>query len=167
MLLAFDIRQTARPLHSMVGLSTNPIHTLHSVVDDNGCRKILSASAVGPCLWDSDDSQSRYIVGLHCIVHFLLYCAVPRIVVVIFVVWVIFQATSVDWDGQSACMHFPRMCSSIKRCFGGFLPAQSGGIRGHHRISSVSITDPIALRWFRKIRTSCPYQEDRQQRILR
>ncbi|RLN16523.1 E3 ubiquitin-protein ligase RFWD3-like [Panicum miliaceum] len=59
MLLVFDIRQTARPLHSMMGLSTQPIHTLHSVIDNNGCRKILSASAVGPCMWDADDNQSR------------------------------------------------------------------------------------------------------------
>ncbi|KAF8780346.1 hypothetical protein HU200_001453 [Digitaria exilis] len=59
MLLIFDIRLTTRPLHSMVGLSTNPIHTLHSVVDNNGSRKILSASALGPCMWDADDSQNR------------------------------------------------------------------------------------------------------------
>ncbi|KAF8780271.1 hypothetical protein HU200_001947 [Digitaria exilis] len=59
MLLVFDIRLMTRPLHSMVGLSMNPIHTLHSVIDNNGCRKILSASAVGPCMWDADDSQSR------------------------------------------------------------------------------------------------------------
>ncbi|CAL4928605.1 unnamed protein product [Urochloa decumbens] len=58
-ILVFDIRQGARPLHSMVGLSTNPIHTLHSVVDNNGCRKILSASAIGPCMWDADDNESR------------------------------------------------------------------------------------------------------------
>ncbi|RCV46966.1 hypothetical protein SETIT_9G574000v2 [Setaria italica] len=59
MLMVFDVRQTTRPLHSMVGLSTNPIHTLHSVIDNNGCRKILSASAVGPCMWDADNNQSR------------------------------------------------------------------------------------------------------------
>ncbi|CAL4920331.1 unnamed protein product [Urochloa decumbens] len=58
-ILVFDIRQAARPLHSMVGLSTNPIHTLHSVVDNNGCRKVLSASAIGPCMWDADDNESR------------------------------------------------------------------------------------------------------------
>jgi len=59
MLLVFDIRQAARPLYSMMGLSAQPIHTLHSVIDNNGCRKILSASAVGPCMWDPDDNQSR------------------------------------------------------------------------------------------------------------
>ncbi|XP_062209560.1 uncharacterized protein LOC133911363 isoform X1 [Phragmites australis] len=59
MLLVFDIRQTARPLHSMVGLSAHPVHTLHSVIDNNGSRKVLSASAVGPCMWDADENQSR------------------------------------------------------------------------------------------------------------
>ncbi|CAN6296869.1 unnamed protein product [Urochloa humidicola] len=59
MISVFDIRQAARPLDCMVGLSINPIHTLHSVVDNNGCRKILSASAIGPCMWDADGNQSR------------------------------------------------------------------------------------------------------------
>ncbi|OEL23623.1 hypothetical protein BAE44_0015359 [Dichanthelium oligosanthes] len=59
MLLVFDIRQTVRPLHSMEGLSTHPVHTLHSVIDNNGSRKVLSASAIGPCMWDADDNQSR------------------------------------------------------------------------------------------------------------
>ncbi|KAL6649040.1 hypothetical protein ACP70R_013269 [Stipagrostis hirtigluma subsp. patula] len=58
MLLVFDIRQTARPLHSMTGLSTNPVHTLHSVIDNNGSKKVLSASAIGPCIWDADGNQS-------------------------------------------------------------------------------------------------------------
>uniref|UniRef100_A0A0D9XM37 RING-type domain-containing protein n=1 Tax=Leersia perrieri TaxID=77586 RepID=A0A0D9XM37_9ORYZ len=39
MLLTFDIRQTATPLHSMTGLSTHPVHTIHSVVDGSGFRK--------------------------------------------------------------------------------------------------------------------------------
>ncbi|KAJ1299177.1 hypothetical protein BS78_01G512200 [Paspalum vaginatum] len=59
MLLVFDIRQPARPLHSVEGLSKHPVHTLHSVVDNNGSRKILSASAVGPCMWDANNNQSR------------------------------------------------------------------------------------------------------------
>ena len=62
MVLVFDIRQTARPLHSMAGLSTNPVHTLHSVIDKGGSRKVLSASAVGPCMWDADNNQSRYLM---------------------------------------------------------------------------------------------------------
>ncbi|XP_062205298.1 uncharacterized protein LOC133907302 isoform X2 [Phragmites australis] len=59
MLLVFDIRQTASPLHSMKGLSTHPVHTVHSVIDDSGSRKVLSASSIGPCIWDADGSGSR------------------------------------------------------------------------------------------------------------
>jgi E3 ubiquitin-protein ligase RFWD3 len=61
MVLVFDIRQTARPLHSMAGLSTNPVHTIHSVIDINGSRKVLSASA-GPCMWDADNNQRKYLM---------------------------------------------------------------------------------------------------------
>ncbi|WVZ55107.1 hypothetical protein U9M48_005813 [Paspalum notatum var. saurae] len=59
MLLVFDTRQHARPLHSIEGLSKHPVHTLHSVIDSNGSRKILSASAIGPCMWDANNNQSR------------------------------------------------------------------------------------------------------------
>ncbi|ONL92736.1 Transducin/WD40 repeat-like superfamily protein [Zea mays] len=59
MVVVFDIRQTVRPLRCMVGLSANPVHTLHSVIDNNGSRKVLSASAIGPCMWDADSNQSR------------------------------------------------------------------------------------------------------------
>uniref|UniRef100_A0A0E0CTS8 RING-type E3 ubiquitin transferase n=1 Tax=Oryza meridionalis TaxID=40149 RepID=A0A0E0CTS8_9ORYZ len=58
-LIIFDIRQTSRPLHSMVGLSTTPVHTLHTVIDNNGSRKFLSASSIGPCMWDTDGNQGR------------------------------------------------------------------------------------------------------------
>lgn len=61
MVLVFDVRQTARPLHSTVGLSAHPVHTMHPVIDSNGSRKVLLASAVGPCMWDADNSQSRYL----------------------------------------------------------------------------------------------------------
>jgi E3 ubiquitin-protein ligase RFWD3 len=62
MVVVFDIRQTVRPLRCMVGLSANPVHTLHCVIDNNGSRKVLSASAIGPCMWDADadSNQSRY-----------------------------------------------------------------------------------------------------------
>ncbi|KAL6642752.1 hypothetical protein ACP70R_020933 [Stipagrostis hirtigluma subsp. patula] len=59
MLLVFDIRQTSAPLHSMTGLSTHPVHTIHSAVDDSGSRKVLSASSIGPCIWDVDGSENR------------------------------------------------------------------------------------------------------------
>jgi E3 ubiquitin-protein ligase RFWD3 len=61
MLLVFDLRQSAKPLHSLMGLSTHPVHTLQSVIDGNGLRKVLSASAIGPCMWDADGNQSRYL----------------------------------------------------------------------------------------------------------
>jgi hypothetical protein len=84
----------------------------------------------------------------------------PRIVVLIFLC-VIFQAAFANWDGQSACMHFPCMCPSIKRSFGGFFPAQSWRIRRCQRIPSVPITDAITACWFRQIRPPLPYQEDK------
>ncbi|VAH05981.1 unnamed protein product [Triticum turgidum subsp. durum] len=59
MLLVFDTRQTKGPLHSLSGLSTNPVHTIHSVVDDNGSTNIISASSIGPCIWDVDGNENR------------------------------------------------------------------------------------------------------------
>ncbi|XP_037427031.1 E3 ubiquitin-protein ligase RFWD3-like [Triticum dicoccoides] len=56
--LVFDTRQHSRPLHSMAGLSKHLVHTLHSVTDNSGSRKVLSASAIGPCMWDADGNQS-------------------------------------------------------------------------------------------------------------
>lgn len=60
MLLVFDVRQTSAPLHSMTGLSTHPVHTIHSAVDGSGSRKVFSASSIGPCIWDVDGSADRY-----------------------------------------------------------------------------------------------------------
>ena len=60
MLLVFDIRQTLAPLHCMLGLSTHPVHTIHSIVDGNGSRKVFSASSIGPCIWDVDGGEDRY-----------------------------------------------------------------------------------------------------------
>uniref|UniRef100_A0ACD5WQP9 Uncharacterized protein n=1 Tax=Avena sativa TaxID=4498 RepID=A0ACD5WQP9_AVESA len=37
--LVFDTRQPSRRLHSMAGLSTHLVHTLHSVTDSSGSRK--------------------------------------------------------------------------------------------------------------------------------
>ncbi|EMS54797.1 E3 ubiquitin-protein ligase RFWD3 [Triticum urartu] len=56
--LVFDTRQHSRPLHSMAGLSKHLVHTLHSVTDNSASRKLLSASAIGPCMWDADGNQS-------------------------------------------------------------------------------------------------------------
>lgn len=79
-ILVFDIRQTSRPLHSMAGLSTHLVHTLHCVTDNNGSRKVLSASAIGPCMWDPDGSQSKPYLLLQTDdqrVCFSLACAPP------------------------------------------------------------------------------------------
>uniref|UniRef100_A0ACD5WGT4 Uncharacterized protein n=1 Tax=Avena sativa TaxID=4498 RepID=A0ACD5WGT4_AVESA len=57
--LVFDTRQPSRPLHSMAGLSTHLVHTLHSVTDSSGSRKVISASAIGPCMWDANGNGSR------------------------------------------------------------------------------------------------------------
>ncbi|XP_073000647.1 uncharacterized protein [Typha latifolia] len=59
MLLVFDVRQTAGPVQSMKGLSTHPIHTIHSVLLEDGTRKALTASSVGPCMWEIDGSGDR------------------------------------------------------------------------------------------------------------
>lgn len=32
---------------------------LHSVIDNNGSRKVVSASSIGPCMWDADGNQTR------------------------------------------------------------------------------------------------------------
>uniref|UniRef100_A0ACD5TST3 Uncharacterized protein n=1 Tax=Avena sativa TaxID=4498 RepID=A0ACD5TST3_AVESA len=57
--LVFDTRQPSRPLHSMAGLSTHLVHTLHCVTDSSGSRKVISASAIGPCMWDANGNGSR------------------------------------------------------------------------------------------------------------
>jgi E3 ubiquitin-protein ligase RFWD3 len=62
MVLVFDIRQTSAPLRSMMGLSTHPVHTIHSAVDGTGSRKVISASSIGPCIWNVDGSEDRYTV---------------------------------------------------------------------------------------------------------
>ncbi|CAM0956301.1 unnamed protein product [Alopecurus aequalis] len=59
MLLVFDTRQTKEPLHSLTGLSSHPVHTIHSVVDGSGSTKVISASSIGPCIWDVDGNGNR------------------------------------------------------------------------------------------------------------
>ena len=74
MLLTFDIRQTVAPLHSMMGLSTHPVHSIHSVVDGGGSRKGISASSIGPCIWDVDGSRNRYETVLKLTTKFIVLC---------------------------------------------------------------------------------------------
>lgn len=57
-LLVFDVRQTAQPVQSLDGLTTQPIHTLHSLNND-GASRVLTASSVGPCVWDIDPGAER------------------------------------------------------------------------------------------------------------
>ncbi|KAJ6851573.1 E3 ubiquitin-protein ligase RFWD3-like [Iris pallida] len=59
MLLVFDMRQTARHLECMEGLSRHPVHTIHSILDVSGTRKVLSASSLGPCVWHVGGSGER------------------------------------------------------------------------------------------------------------
>ncbi|KAK2981190.1 hypothetical protein RJ640_007124 [Escallonia rubra] len=67
MVLAFDMRQTRRPVESMAGLTCNPIHTLHSLSPDStvpsGVRTILSASSVGLCEWNFGASEQSMFLG--------------------------------------------------------------------------------------------------------
>ncbi|XP_028776046.1 E3 ubiquitin-protein ligase RFWD3-like isoform X2 [Neltuma alba] len=54
--LVFDLRQTSGPLKSLNGLTSNPVHTVQSLVQDpslsSGFGAILSASAIGLCQWN-------------------------------------------------------------------------------------------------------------------
>ncbi|XP_020587615.1 E3 ubiquitin-protein ligase RFWD3-like [Phalaenopsis equestris] len=59
MLLMFDIRQTAGCLESIEGLSRFPIHSICSLKQNHCSRKVLTASSVGPCLWDVGGSGQR------------------------------------------------------------------------------------------------------------
>ncbi|KDP29173.1 hypothetical protein JCGZ_16562 [Jatropha curcas] len=61
LLLAFDIRQTGRPVESRLGLTNNPIHTLHSLYENSpsGGRRLLSASSIGICNWNFGCAEER------------------------------------------------------------------------------------------------------------
>ncbi|WOK98914.1 hypothetical protein Cni_G07626 [Canna indica] len=59
MLLVFDIRQTAVPMQIIEGLSRHPVHTLHSLVPNDGCRRVLTASSSGPCVWEVGSDCGR------------------------------------------------------------------------------------------------------------
>ncbi|KAL0927191.1 hypothetical protein M5K25_001354 [Dendrobium thyrsiflorum] len=59
MLLMFDVRQTAGCLESIEGLSRFPIHSICSLEQNHCSRKVLTASSIGPCLWDVGGSGER------------------------------------------------------------------------------------------------------------
>ncbi|PIA29107.1 hypothetical protein AQUCO_06200005v1 [Aquilegia coerulea] len=62
-ILMFDMRQTARPIESINGLSRHPIHTLHSLVQKSttpcDAKTLLSASSIGPCVWNTGSARER------------------------------------------------------------------------------------------------------------
>ncbi|CAI9097954.1 OLC1v1034481C1 [Oldenlandia corymbosa var. corymbosa] len=63
MVLEFDLRQTSRPVDSMVGLTDNPVHTIYSLSADSalssGRRSVLTASSAGLCHWNFGSSEER------------------------------------------------------------------------------------------------------------
>ncbi|PKI35445.1 hypothetical protein CRG98_044160 [Punica granatum] len=60
-LMVFDMRQTVKPVESLNGLSSNPIHTIQSLSQKNtdGPRSILTASSIGLSLWNVDCREER------------------------------------------------------------------------------------------------------------
>ncbi|KAI8563273.1 hypothetical protein RHMOL_Rhmol03G0100100 [Rhododendron molle] len=63
MLLVFDMRQTLKPVESVVGLTPNPIHTMYSLLPDStlppGVRSLLTASSGGLCQWNFGAIEER------------------------------------------------------------------------------------------------------------
>ncbi|KAL1351970.1 hypothetical protein AAHE18_06G132600 [Arachis hypogaea] len=61
--LVFDIRQTAGPMKSLVGLTSNPVHTVHSLLQTSCLpNSILSASAIGLCQWNIDSEEGPFML---------------------------------------------------------------------------------------------------------
>ncbi|OWM82445.1 hypothetical protein CDL15_Pgr002019 [Punica granatum] len=60
--MVIDMRQTAKPVASLNGLSSNPVHTIqsHSQKNTDGPRSILTASSIGLSLWNVDCHEERY-----------------------------------------------------------------------------------------------------------
>ncbi|KHN09533.1 hypothetical protein glysoja_016632 [Glycine soja] len=60
------MRQTAGPMKSLVGLTSNPVHTVHALAQtsslSSGVKTILSASAVGLCQWNLDSEERPLMV---------------------------------------------------------------------------------------------------------
>eukprot|EP00256_Glycine_max_P040610 XP_006590034.1 E3 ubiquitin-protein ligase RFWD3 [Glycine max] len=59
--LVFDMRKTAGPMKSLVGFTSNPVHTVHALAQtsslSSGVKTILSASVVGLCQWNIDSEE--------------------------------------------------------------------------------------------------------------
>ncbi|XP_022962838.1 E3 ubiquitin-protein ligase RFWD3 isoform X2 [Cucurbita moschata] len=60
-LMMFDMRQTVGPLKTLRGITSNPVHTIHSLSNNltlsNDVKSVLSASAYGVCQWNFDASE--------------------------------------------------------------------------------------------------------------
>ncbi|TYI65541.1 hypothetical protein E1A91_D09G164600v1 [Gossypium mustelinum] len=66
-LVVFDMRQTARPLEFVNGLTSNPVHTIYSLHNStlpSGVTAVLSASSAGICQWNFGGSEERQPVVL-------------------------------------------------------------------------------------------------------
>lgn len=59
--MMFDMRQTVGPLKTLRGITSNPVHTIHSLSNNltlsNDVKSVLSASAYGVCQWNFDASE--------------------------------------------------------------------------------------------------------------
>lgn len=64
-ILVFDMRRNICPLQSIGGLTSEPIHTIHSLMcnpfHSASAGKLLTASSIGPCVWDTGDSGKRLV----------------------------------------------------------------------------------------------------------
>ncbi|XP_021892693.1 E3 ubiquitin-protein ligase RFWD3 isoform X2 [Carica papaya] len=62
-LWVFDMRQTTGAMESLNGLSSNPIHTVHPLLQNSalsaGSRVVLSASSLGLCQWNFGGANER------------------------------------------------------------------------------------------------------------
>lgn len=63
MLMVFDMRQTLRPMAEIIGPTSNPIHTIYSVLHNStlssGVSTLLAASSVGLCQWKFGGEEER------------------------------------------------------------------------------------------------------------
>ncbi|GKE66881.1 E3 ubiquitin protein ligase RFWD3-like protein, partial [Tanacetum coccineum] len=63
MLLVFDMRHTIRPVESIHGLDSRPIHTIqsfeHNTSHPQNTTQLLTASSCGPCLWNINGGLQR------------------------------------------------------------------------------------------------------------
>lgn len=67
MLVMCDLRQTAYPVALINGISSLPVHTLHSVQSDgqqSAARTIIGGSASGLCEWNVLGTDNKRLVLL-------------------------------------------------------------------------------------------------------